>query len=98
MSNFKTMIRRYFNEAADEQNLFSADQQALLANLERSISANEVKILEGMVYSRAERLNCRPDHVRMALECMFEIEELGELPSDQFEDAMDYLTHFRGTN
>lgn len=98
MSNIKTIVRDIFGEVADEQDLFSTEHQAIIYFRSASIDEHEIKILQGMTISRAQKLGCSPLLLCVALESYFRIDALEDLPSRQFENAMEYLLHFRGVN
>ena len=98
MSNIKAIVRNVFGEVADEQDLFSTEHQAIIYFRSASIDEHEIKILEGMMISRAQKLGCSPFLLSAAMECYFRIDALEDLPSRQFESAMEYLLHFSGVN
>lgn len=98
MSNIKAIVRNVFGEVADEQELFSSEHQAILCCRSPSVSEQEIKILQGMMIFRSQKLGCSPALLCGALECYFRIDALEDLPSREFENAMEFLLHFRGVN
>jgi hypothetical protein len=98
MSNSNVIVSLIFEEMADEENLFTPGQQGFIAGLYRQIDDDQVKILEGIILSRAERLQCSSLLLRMAFVNFYQIDELKELPRDHFKEAIMYLTHFKGVN
>ena len=98
MSNSSAIVYLVFEEMAEEESLFLGARQALIAGQRISIDEQQTKILEGIMYSRADMLGCSPEQVRMTFECYFQIDGLRDLPLRMFDDAVQYLTHFVGMN
>ncbi len=98
MSNSNAIVSLIFEEIAEEEDLFSAKGNALLARLYSTIDETQVKILDGIILSRAERLRCGPILLREMFMDEYKIDELQELPRHQFEDAVMYLASFAGAN
>ncbi len=98
MSNSNAIVSLIFEEVAEEEDLFTAREKSLLARLYSTIDETQVKILEGIILSRAERLRCGPILLREMFIDEYKIDGLEELPRHLFEDAVMYLASFAGAN
>lgn len=98
MSSSSVIVSLVFEEMAEEENLFSSDRPAIIAGLYPIIDETQVKILEGVILSRAERISCSAILLREAFLSAYQIEDMKELPCRYFDEAMDYLTRFAGAN
>ncbi len=98
MSSSNVIVSLVFEEMAEEENLFSTEQSLLFTGLYPSINETQVKILEGVILSRAERISCSAILLREAFLSAYQIEDMKELPCRYFDEAMDYLTRFAGAN
>ncbi|MGE0108386.1 MAG: hypothetical protein AB7S81_01290 [Bdellovibrionales bacterium] len=83
---------------AEEENLFSTNPPLLFVGLYPSIDETQVKILEGTIISRAERIGCSAILFHEAFLNAYQIEELKDLPHRHFDEAIDYLMSFAGAN
>lgn len=97
MSTHKNTVRRLFDEIAEEENLFKSDPNFFSPPV-RTISDREIFVLEGLIRYRHDRFGDHSLQVRCALECRFDIEDLDELRSTDFLDAVVYLALFPGIN
>ena len=98
MSNSNVIVSLIFEEMAEEENLFSAGRTSYLAGLYPTIDETQVKILEGIIFSRADRLHCSPMLLREAFIDAFNIDDLNDLPRHLFDDAIRHLAGFVGAN
>lgn len=98
MSSSNVIVSLVFEEMAEEENLFSTKRSTLLAGLYPTIDETQVKILEGIIISHAERICCSRVLLREAFLSTYRLEEFCDLPRRDFEDAVQYLTRFAGVN
>lgn len=98
MSNSNVIVSLVFEEMAEEENLFSAERTFFIAGLYPTIDETQVKILEGTIISRAERICCSVLLLREAFLNAYRIEELNDLSRRDFNEAVRFLSKFRGIN
>ncbi len=98
MNNFKKIVRLTFEGVAEEQSLYSSGDLTPLACWASPIGRIESEMLEALVFYRAQKIGCAKIHVHTALECRFQVEELSDIPTFKFEEAMAYLLNFAGAN
>ncbi len=98
MSNFKKMVRVTFENAAEEQQLYSSGESFPIPCWTSPIGRIESELLEALVFYRAKKIGCAKLHLHTALICRFQIDELSELPTYQFEEAMHYLLTYVGSH
>lgn len=98
MSNSYSIVSVIFEEMAEEENLFSAGRASFLAGQYSTINETQIKILEGIILSRAERLHCSPLLLREEFIDAYRIDDLSDLPHNRFEDAVLHLARFIGVN
>ncbi len=98
MSNSNVIVSLIFEEMAEEENLFSVGRASFFAGLYPTIDETQVKILEGIIFSRADRLHCSPVLLREAFIDAYKIDDLEDLPNNLFEDAIRHLVSFVGAN
>ncbi len=98
MSSSSVIVSLVFEEMAEEENLFSSDRPAIIAGLYPIIDETQVKILEGTIISRAQRVNCSQFLLREAFLCAYRLDEINDLPRRSFEEALNFLSQFSGVN
>ena len=96
MSKTKAIVYRVFEQVAEEEDLFSVKEKSLLAGVYATVDKTQVKILEGIIYSRAQRLNCGATLLREVFTFEYKIDDLEDLPRQKFDDAVMYLSEFAG--
>ncbi len=98
MSDYKEIVPLVFEEMAEEEDLFSSGQTPLPAGVYNPICDHQIKSLEGIIIRRAYGLLCSPATLRLAFTTAYQIEDLCELPRDQFDEAVQFLQEFNGIN
>ena len=98
MSNSNAIVPLVFEEMAEEENLFSTVHTAIFAGLCPVIDETQVKILEGTILSRAERINCSHFLLREAFLSAYQLQDTSDLPRRYFDEAIEYLSQFMGVN
>ena len=97
MSNSNAIVSLIFEEMAEEENLFSG-RASFAAGLYPTIDETQVKILEGIIFSRAERVRCSSMLLREAFIDSYRIDDVKDLPHHLFEDAVQHLMQFAGAH
>jgi hypothetical protein len=98
MSNSNVIVSLVFEEMAEEENLFSTQRADCLLGLYPTIDKTQVKILEGIIISRAQRMCCSQLLLREAFLNAYQIEDTSDLLRRRFEEAVEYLAKFMGVN
>lgn len=98
MCDYKEIIPIVWEEMAEEEDLFSSKPQPFAIRLYTTIDNHQVKVLEGVIISRAKELHCSPATLCAAFITAYQIEDLKELPGDYFDEAIGFLMDFNGIN
>lgn len=95
MSDFKKAIILALSDLAKEINDMEADAERYA---ERRINKNDVLSLISLVHYRAHTHNTKPFIVRLALETHMGVDDLEEIKSSKFREAVEYLVNWQGVN